>query len=412
MSKLLRDLLDAQEPLFTQSLRQLEVVTGKKAIDVQLIAELLEKTHRATQELGLDSQDTTGKELFHGLAQRVREDNQRLAKKLGTSEDAPVNEILPRLVAAVKESDVSRRCWVLKRSVAKELLRAAPPKNMMKHLGYRSLESMLKNENINEIYTGLRFSEDSTWLHRYGDLFEKRILPSDFETRDIEICIMDQDKWVDLATNFVRERQHTVVHSKELGVIALTPVHATHKKGLPLLVIPLIFQYMNEIRSYSAFFKLKSTGSDFGQTVSKTLITDTDTGLKIAGQDIHWRVIQRHFGTHKKTLPEAFEPHVQLEDLFWHKAETALHKMDNTLAYWKDMEYTAVLGEDGLPVTFNLMDVAKSYSNQSDFTKRSYIHFRNSLWNEIFSRYIGEDKLQQQILQHLESGSINPEEIN
>lgn len=39
MSKLLRDLLAAQEPLFTQSLRELEYLTGRKGVDVKLTAE-------------------------------------------------------------------------------------------------------------------------------------------------------------------------------------------------------------------------------------------------------------------------------------------------------------------------------------------------------------------------------------
>mgnify|MGYP000264006517 CR=1 FL=1 len=60
MSKLLRDLLQAKEPLFTQSLRELEFDTGKKSIDIKLTAEIIEKTHAATRSLGLDSSDTVG----------------------------------------------------------------------------------------------------------------------------------------------------------------------------------------------------------------------------------------------------------------------------------------------------------------------------------------------------------------
>ena len=411
MSKLLRDLLQAKEPLFTQSLRELEFDTGKKSIDIKLTAEIIEKTHAATRSLGLDSSDTVDKELFHALDHRVAEHNTHLAKALGTSEDAPVRDIVPKLVEAALSSDISRKSWLLKKSVAKDLLREMPPKGMMKHLGYRSIESMFKNENFAEIYTALRFSEGSEWLNTYDELFTSKVQPSDFEVRDIEIVIMDHDKWVDLAEKFVQKKLHNVTHTKELGVIVVVPMKQTHMRGLTLKTLPLLFHYINEIRLYSAFFKLKSTAAHFGKTISETLIADTGTGSTIANFNIHWRVIQRYFGKIHESPPEIFQPHVQPEDLHWRRAEESLYKLDSELKYWQDLDYVATVGSDGLPVPFNLMDVAIGYSNGQGFAKRNFYHFRESLWNEIFIRYMGEPTLKRQILQQLDNDMIKPEEL-
>ena len=145
-----------------------------------------------------------------------------------------------------------------------------PPKVMMKKLGYRSIESMLKNENFYEIYAGLRFSEGPDWLNQYNELFQKSVVPSNFENREIEIVIMDHDKWVDLAETFVKKKLHNVTHSKEMGVIIVVPMHQTHMRGLTLKTLPLLFHYINEIRLYSAFFKLKSTAPHFGKTITDT----------------------------------------------------------------------------------------------------------------------------------------------
>ncbi len=202
MAKLLRDLLDATEPTFTMAVRKLEELTDKNGVDTKLIGDIVEKSHSAIRGLGLDSNDTTGKELYFALNNKVKEHNKNLAKSLGTSEDAPIREIVPKLVDAVDQVDVPRRCWVLKKSVAKNLLREMPPKNMMKKLGYRSLESMFKNENFAELYTGLRFSEGPDWLNKYNELFEHKVLPSDFENREVEIVVMDHNKWVDMAESF------------------------------------------------------------------------------------------------------------------------------------------------------------------------------------------------------------------
>jgi hypothetical protein len=106
MTKLLRDLLAAQEPLFTQSLRELEYITGKKNIDSKLSADILEKISGVTRSLGLDVADTTDRELFHALSDRVREHNENLAESLGSHNDAPIRQIVPKLVrgSAVNKS--------------------------------------------------------------------------------------------------------------------------------------------------------------------------------------------------------------------------------------------------------------------------------------------------------------------
>ncbi len=412
MSKLLRNLLAAEEPLFTQSLRELEFLTGKKNIDSKLTADIIEKTHGAIRGLGLDPNDTADKELFHALDHKVKEHNQRLARAFGTSEEAPVREIVPKLAEAARSAKLNKSCWVLKRSVAKDMLREMPPKGMMKHLGYRSLESLFKNENFDEIYTALRFSEGPDWLNKYDELFEKHVQPSDFETREINIVVMDHDKWVDLAENFVKKKLHNVTHTKEMGVIVVVPMKQTHMRGLTLKTLPLLFHYINEIRLYSSFFKLKSTAGHFGKTISETLIADTGTGATIAKFHIHWRVIQRYLGRHKEDHePEAFQPHVHPEDLHWRKAEESLFALDPELKYWQDLDFVGRVGDDGEPVAFNLFDVAFAYSNQESFKGRYFYHMRESLWNEIFMRYMGESTLKKQILQQLDNDMIKPEEL-
>lgn len=411
MSKLLRNLLCAQEPLFTQSLRELEELTGKNGLDVRLTAEIIEKTHRTLHALRLDSNDTTDKELFYALNQQVAEHNEHLANALGSSEDASVQELVPKLVDAVKNSTLNTRCWVLKRSVAKELLREMPPKTMMKHLGYRSIESMFKNENFDEIYTALRFSEGPKWLDAYDKLFAHRVQPSDFENRNIDILVMDHNKWVDLAQKFVLKKLHNVTHTKELGVIVVVPMKQTHMRGLTLKTLPLLFHYVNEIRLYSAFFKLKSTQPDFGKIISETLLAGTGTGATIAHFHIHWRVIQRYFGKLHESLPEIFQPHVQPEDLHWRKAEESLYELDPELKFWKGLDYVGMLGSDHNPVALNIMDVSIGYSNNQSFSERNFYHMRESLWNEIFIRYMGESTLKKQILQQLDNNMVKPEEI-
>ena len=411
MAGILQELLDATEPIFSLAVRQLEAASNHEAKDVKLIAEIAAKMRTSTAALGLDPDDTTGRELYAAQMARMVEDNKRVAKIIGGTDPDDVAEMVPLMVNAVQELNISRECWALKRSVAKKLLKTMPPKKLMKHLGHRSVDSMLKHENIDEVYTAIRFSEGPEWLNKYDELF-KTVTPSDFETREISIVVMDHDKYVDLAEHFVEKKFHNITHTKEMGTIVVVPMKVDRMKGIVLKSLPLLLHYINEVRLYSAFFKLKQVQPNFGEIVVTTLIADPDTTAEMAGQYVHWRVIQRYFGKLKdgEAHPEAFEPHVQPEDLHWRKAEEMLAMIDPEMKFWLEQDYVGKI-YDGKPLTFNLMDVSLSYSNSESYGTFYSYHFRESLWNELFSRYMGSKNLREQVLNQLDNDMIAPEEL-
>jgi sugar/nucleoside kinase (ribokinase family) len=76
MAKFLQDLLQAEEPLFTTALRQLERAAGHSGVDVRLISDIIMRAHHVMRQMGLDPADTTVQELYRALA--VRADDQAL----------------------------------------------------------------------------------------------------------------------------------------------------------------------------------------------------------------------------------------------------------------------------------------------------------------------------------------------
>lgn len=408
--KLISELLNAKEPLFSLSLKQLEKASGNKNVDITLGTEILKKTHEAMATLGLDHKDTTGEELYRALMNQVKKHDEHLAKAMGGKDVTNVKEMMPLILKKISETDMPRDCWVLKKSVAKEFLRKTPPKNIMTRLGYRSVDSMLKKENLSEIYGALRFAEDGEWLNKFNEHYDS-LTPSDFETREIEVVVMPTDRWGDISKKFVKKKRHNITHLKELGVILVLPIDIEHMKGITLKITPLLLHYFNEIRLYSAFFKLKQVQPDFGKIFVETLIADPDMGPVMAGENIHWRVIQRYFGKLKDEYhPEIFEPHVQPEDLHWRHAEEILYQIAPELEFWKGLDYVGEVQGD-MPIAFNLMDVSLSYSNDIPYEERYIYHFREALWNEVFVRYMGEGMLEQQVLNQLDNDMIKPENL-
>ena len=411
MTKFLRDLLDAEEPVFTEAIRQLEQTTGRAGADTKLIGDITAKAHESMRSLGLNPAASTGEEVYQALLGRVETDMQRLTRIIGATDSEDVHHLVPYMIDAANGVRFNRKVFVLKHDKAKDLLRQMPPKQLLAKLGYEDVEAMFAGEDFDEIYTALRFSEGPEWLTDYNELF-KTVTVDDYEERDLRIIHMNHDKYVDLAEHFVQKKLHNVTHTKEMGTIVVVPMHARKMRGLVLKTLPLLLHYMNEVKLYSTFFKLQSAKPHFGETVVNTLIADPGTGSQLVGKRVHWRGIQRYLGKHKEDRIDkvAFEPHVQPEDLHWRRAEDLLYQIDPELEFWKDRDYVG-LNYDGFPVAFNLFDVSFAYSNKESYEGRYAYHFRESLWNELFVRYMGFKNLSDQVLAQLDNDMIAPEKL-
>jgi hypothetical protein len=387
------------------AIKRLEQASGNNSVDVRLTAEIIGKVHMKMRALGLDPTDTTGRELYRALFNLLEKHDRFLAERIGGEDPTDVQKMLPRIKEVAEALDIPKKAWVLKHSVAKRLLKAMPPKKAMKQLGYRSIDSMIKRESTGELFGGMRFIETAEWNNKFISTY-KTLKPTDFEVRNIEIIHLDEKKWGTTADPFVKNKRHNITHLKELGVVLLLPLPVRRMPGITITALPLLLHYINEIRLYSSFFKMQQVRSDFSSILINTLISDPGKHAEIGGQHVHWRVIHRHFGSQvAATHPDIFEPHVEPDDLTWRKTEEVLYRLEPALHFWHDMDYVAV-EFDGRPISFNLMDVAVSFVNDLPYGHQAVHHFRESLWNEIYIRYLGEKSLEKQVLKQLDNEMI------
>ena len=107
----------------------------------------------------------------------------------------------------------------------------------------------------------------------------------------------------------------------------------------------------------------------------ETPIADPSKAAQMAGQHVHWRVVQRYFGKLKdESHLRRFEPHVQPEDLHWRRAESLLYELDSGMEFYKDRDWVG-MDFDGAPVTLNFVDIALGYSNDIAYEDRYVYHF-------------------------------------
>lgn len=400
MSKVLAELLGVAEPLFKDQINKLESASANPSVDVRLIAEMIGKVHVHKRALGLDPDDTTGSELYYALRQLCRLHDTFLTRRIGVEVTDSNNEKTEALVRFFHRLRIPSEAWVIKHSVAKKMLKALPPKKVMKKLNYRSIDSLLKRESIATIFAGIRVFESQDWQKNFVAKY-KKLTPADFETRPVEIVIMNQKEWVESVETYVSKNQQNITHLKEIGVIAILPIPNSVKDGLVITLLLFLLHYLGEIRAYSSYCKLQQVHADFGERYAGMITHDATSLVHMAGQPLHWRIVHRYFGSAWANHPEVFEPHVQPDDLFWRKAEMILFKIEPALEFWHDMDYIGIV-DGSQVVSFNLMDAAVNLTNNLGYGQHSWQFMQASLWNELHSRYMGQDSLKHSILQQLE----------
>lgn len=405
MSRHLSALLGTPATLFTSDLKRLEKASGETSADVRLHAEIVAQAQLKIRELGLDPADTTPKELYHALIGLIGRHDEFLAGRIGSDDPADVAALLPKIRQTALQLTQPKTAWVLKPAVAKRLLKAQPPKALQKSLGYKSLDSMLKREPVAELFAGLEMVQSAAWLKKFRAAYAE-LTHMDFETRPIEIRQLEGTKWQAAAKQYVARRRHILLTVRELGTVVVLPVPLKRLPGLTITLLPQLLYHLNEIRLYSSFYKSHQMQPGLGATIAASLAADEGNHVRLAGHKVHWRVVQRHFGQSGR-YPEALEPHVQPEDISWRKTEELLFKLEPALHFWHALDFVAVR-TSGEPVSLNLMDNALNYLNKLPYGRRTYQHFRDGLWNELYARYMALPVLESHVIQQLDRDETHP----
>ncbi len=408
MSRMLAELLGVPGAGFRLNLQQLERASGAPGVDIRLSTEVLQETQSKIRGVGLDPADTTAPELYEILKTKIIGDNTRLEKTL--QQRIGNGQISQAIVKTINALQIPKSCFALKHSVAKRMLKKNPPKASLKRLGYRSLDSLLKREPAAVIFTVADLVESDAWRQRFFDDY-KRLGPSDFEVREIEVFNPLKAKhWTTLAQSLAAQQKSSVLVCKELGGIVLLPLPEGINAGTITTVV-MTLQAINEIRTHSAFCKLQQVKQNFGAIIADSTKGDVSNLTLIAGQPLPWRVIQNYYSRFDNDYPmELFEPHVQQDDLKLINIEDVLANIEPALEFWRGTDWLA-FNENSEVVSLNIKDVAISALNNLGFEDRLLKYFRDTAWSELMIRYLQQKHLEENVRQQLDAQLVddNPE---
>jgi hypothetical protein len=398
MTRILSELLQAREPHFRIALKQLEHAAGAPSEDIRLTSELNLRVREKLRELNLDPRDTTGAELYQALHVRTQRDNATLQALLGgSSTDSALTGRIERLVNAMDEP---RDVLALKNACAKKLLKQVPPKRVMKQLGYRSLDSLLKHEPACVVIAAARLAEGSTW-HKSLYAAYKKLSPSDFEVRRAVVMAPSHARWEQFAQPYVSLHQHNVLSVAELGAVVMLPLGEAQVEGAPLAMTLLTIQALHEMRATSTYLKLQQVRPDFGVVVAQVAQQEPITNTRLLKMPLPWKLIHHFFARHPAAYrAELFEPHVQPEDLDHTSLGDSLASLHPTFEFWHGTTHLGLHHHQG-GVSLHPIDAALNFINHLPYEERITHYLRTHLWQELLMRYMRQDNLSDQLRRQL-----------
>lgn len=250
------ELLDQPEYLVKRTISQLEDKNGYPSHDARLLAENIQNVRIKLADLGLDPDDTTGQELYHALQSRFEKDAKLFDAYFGIGE-MDFDQRTAKAVEILNQKFLFPRQWALKRVVAKNVLRAQPPKRVMKQLSYRSLESMLKREDLSEIYLAVTYLESASWHKQHARVVSK-LNQTDFELRPIKLQPLSYSRWAD-----VQGPQDYMAVNNEVAALGLWP--SDELRNSPLLSMALLM--LEKLGDYTEL-KLGESVAKMSQTIN------------------------------------------------------------------------------------------------------------------------------------------------
>jgi len=404
-------LLRTPEPVLVDLFKKMEQNTGKKGVAQKIYEENDAIVNRKLKELGVQKDKADAQYVEAELLKKTKEADNAFYEFL-SKPDFSQQSCCSAMIDVIKTIAKLKPGYFIKEEKLRDFLVLNPPKNIMAALGYVDVSKLLAQEDLYEIFAALRFVENERWLNEvffrpYNDLSA-----SNFEERKTEIKVLGE-KWLSIAEKFVGKKLHNVSHLKEVGLVFMIPIKKENFAGQSLETFSLILHYLHEIDFYCQLFQKYAELPNFGANLVKLLSGTVGTAV-LPKDGLRWRVIQRYLAKIDPQDPRLFEPHVNPETVHWLKAEKEMDVMAQKnpqakLDFWRGVDDfvgeifpAGKMGEE--IVSFDLLDNVLSLTH-GGLGKYLY-HQQEALWNKIFIEYMGEEKLEELIVENIEKGFI------
>lgn len=380
MTKILRDIIGAREPTFSTRINQLEQLTGKRTVDIELTANLLANISDTTKKLNLDPYDTTPQELYASLIQKAKEHDGLLR----SSYDSKITELIRR----INRHDAIAQVPVIKNSTLRKLISDLPPKKVMSVLKFRSVASMLKRTDIYQIIIGAFLLESVTWHRSFAKLIKSTCNVSDITLSTPRVVAVSPK----LTSNFVPP--YNFPYIQLAGLVPIT-TKTVNKPGGWLELAARSTDGLFHVHQRGVYLKLYR----FDPKIVKKMVDLTYVApvsvAKIGQVNVPWSAIYNYIARNSDILNSVDESTVDSNDFKWQGSVDLLRKVHQQMDFWASTRISAKPTETR-PVSLNISDIAFSTLNDVSYVQRTNAHVSKYVLDELLSRYFSHspDKIE------------------
>lgn len=341
---------------------KLEDLSGYHSYDVKLIAESDQLLRTKITSLGLDPADTTGAELYYALLVKLETDLEHISRAWNVDDDNAAE----RLVEIANQCLRGSQVLSLKNVALKSVLKAVPPKKTMKLLRHRSLDSMLKRENLAEILNQALKLESAAWRLKLKTKISK-LSAGSFEIKAVAIRRQQQSA------------EFSVSYTPLTGLILISGRLAS-KELVGALLDVLSSEELMEGESF--YLSTHQFSPDFSALAAELVVGKAVPSVSLAGQNfIDWRETARLLGE-KQTAYERL---------------CALHP---ALHWWQGQGHIASMGE--VPISLNIADILESSANRLDYERRQLKNLSREVKTRLVASYFHHPAVSDYIRQQVD----------
>ncbi len=394
MARLISDILDVDRVGFSHLIEGWEARSGKHGHDLRLYSDMRARAVAAVKILGLDPTDTISSELYFALQERARIDNEWLESYLKILPKDKPEDVLKKITKWVKKNSASNTVWVCKPAVIKNILKKQPPKTLMKALGLRSIDSILKRNSVTEIITLAFEIESPDWVAKFKQNY-KKFKVGDFDVKKVSFEVVEAGRMPKLEKAGFNASK-VIMPNYETGNLTLVPP----KSRFPLDVLAItatLLESISDMRRHSAYFRTLSVRKDFGQQFCEV----ANQGIIRASSaisEIGWNSIHRHLVGNEDFMNRIEQPYISYEEFSVSPALRLLSDHDPRFNFWRDLEYSFFHNENHPVVSMNLIDVVTNASNKIAFQHSTKSFGKSRLWEELWARYLTHDHVAEEII--------------
>jgi hypothetical protein len=380
--KRLSTLIGESEESTRKIVAKLEDLSGYPSEDVRLLSYIAQKTNNKISSLGFDPQDTKSEELLEALKSKCAKDLGSVSRALGVTDDNVNN----RVVEAIEQNLDLEKVLAIKCSSIKKVLKVQLPKKVMKQLKYRSIDSMLKREDVRGIVALAQVLESELWnskfSHKLGSL--KSV---DYEMRPITLLDLTGDKYG--TTDYL----HSPVTCTPL-MAAIQLWSNNISKDLSPSLILLALQRQDEIKAESEYLSSQQFKPDFSKIAERLFIAFQPQYLYINKQPV-LDVVGLNQMRRRDNKPGAYDKFITLHP---------------SLLWWKDGVGLAHQAQH--TVSFHLSDAINSLLGKSPIGQNSYYHFSQNLKQDLLRQYSSFEGVKNYIRDQFDDTLIALEEFS